>query len=284
MLTVLESIQLSTEYLEKKGIESPRTNAELLLADILGCKRLDLYLKFDRPVSEEEKVKYREYISRRGKFEPLQYILGFVEFYGLKFFVDKNVLIPRQETETLIDTILNQNKEEKGLRILDIGTGTGNLPVCLAKHLADSTITTIDVSDKALNIAKKNIELHNLTDRINLEKIDILKETIIAGNQYDIVVSNPPYVDEVQYNTLQKEITEFEPKSAVTDFSDGFSFYNRISEIHDSLLQQSGKVYFEIGAGQSEQVQNIMKNNNLDNVQVIKDYLDIDRVIYGVKK
>ncbi len=284
MLTVLESIKLSTEYLEKKGIESPRTNAELLLADVLECKRLDLYLKFDRPISEPERIKYREFIGRRGKFEPLQYILGYVEFFGMKIFVDKSVLIPRQETEILIETILEENQGRIGLKILDIGTGSGNIPVCLAKHLPESKIVSVDNSEEALTLAEKNINYHHYNDRIELRKLDILKEQIHDSWKYDIIVSNPPYVDELQYNSLQREITIHEPKQAITDYGDGYRFYHRITEIYESLLSDSGKIYFEVGVGQSENVQNIMKKNNIKDVTVVKDYLEIDRVIFGVKK
>ena len=134
MLTVLEAINLSTEYLTKKDIESPKLNAELLLAHILNCKRLDLYLSYDRPLDENETNKYRDFIKRRGKCEPLQYIIGSVEFYGLEFKVNPSVLIPRQETEILIETILETVSKENDLRILDIGTGSGIIAICLAKH------------------------------------------------------------------------------------------------------------------------------------------------------
>ncbi|HEY6436691.1 MAG TPA: HemK/PrmC family methyltransferase, partial [Ignavibacteriaceae bacterium] len=135
MITVIESIKLSTDFLAGKGIESPRTNAELLLADIINCKRLDLYLLFDRPLSEVELQHYREYIKRRSSFEPLQYILGKVEFYGLELNVNKSVLIPRPETEILIENIINQFSNEKNLKILDIGCGSGNISIALAVQL-----------------------------------------------------------------------------------------------------------------------------------------------------
>ncbi len=150
MLTVLESLELSSQFLEKKGIESARMNAELLLAHILECKRLDLYLRFNQPLNKIETDTYRDYITRRGNFEPYQYIVGDVEFYGLKFFVDKNVLIPRQETEILIDTIIEKYQKEEELKILDIGTGSGNIPISLAMNLPESKVISIDVSQDAI--------------------------------------------------------------------------------------------------------------------------------------
>ena len=132
MITVLESINLSSEYLKNKGIESPRINAELLLAHILNCKRLNLYLSFEKPLTEEELQKYRELLRRRSKFEPLQYIIGKVEFYGIDFKVNTSVLIPRQETEIIVETIIGQYDKHDILRILDIGTGSGNIAIALA--------------------------------------------------------------------------------------------------------------------------------------------------------
>lgn len=283
MLTVLESIQLSTEFLEKKGIESPRMNAELLLADILDCKRLDLYLRFDQPLKEDEKNKYREGIARRSKFEPLQYIIGNVEFYGLKFLVDPNVLIPRQETEILIETIIEQNKDRSGLKILDIGTGSGNIPISLAKHMPDAEIISIDISEEAIKIAKGNAEL-NEVENVNFIPKDIFDENIISEySGFDIIVSNPPYVGEDEFDSLQKEITMFEPKEAVTDFKNGFSFYERITNLGKELLNKNGKLYFELGIDQSERVKNIFEKEDYKNIEIKKDYLNIDRVISGEK-
>lgn len=283
MLTVLESIQLSTEYLEKKGIESARMNAELLLADILDCKRLDLYLRFDQPLKEIEVNKYREGIARRSKFEPLQYIIGNVEFYGLKFLVDPNVLIPRQETEILIETIIEQSKNRSGLKILDIGTGSGNIPVTLAKHFSDSEIISIDISEEAIKIAKGNAGL-NEVENVNFILKDIFDENIISEySGFDIIVSNPPYVGKDEFDSLQNEITMFEPKEAVTDFKNGFSFYERITNLGKELLNKNGKLYFELGIDQSEKVKNIFEKEDYKNIEIKKDYLNIDRVISGEK-
>ncbi len=176
MLTVLESIKLSTEYLEKKGVESPRINAELLLAHILKCKRLDLYLTFDRPLSEEEITLYRSFLKRRGEFEPLQYIVGSVEFFGLPFFVNSSVLIPRQETEILVEEIIERNKNNPSIKILDIGTGSGNIAISLAKNLPGSTVTASDISEDALKLAAKNSVLNGTDSQVKFIENDILQK------------------------------------------------------------------------------------------------------------
>ncbi|MFC2133741.1 peptide chain release factor N(5)-glutamine methyltransferase [Bacteroidota bacterium] len=285
MLKVLEAIQLSTDYLNKKGIESPRINAELLLADILNCSRLNLYLMFDRPLSEDQKTEYREMIARRGKFEPLQYILGYVEFYGLKFNVNPSVLIPRQETEILIETIIEEYNDLPDLKIFDIGTGSGNIPVCLAKNLQEVKITAVDISTDALAVAKENASLHDVNNNITFLEGDILNGNCCEDiGQFDLIVSNPPYVGEDQYKEVQKEILENEPAVAVTDYADGYKFYNTICESAPQFLKKNGKIFFEMGIGQSESVKSIMEKNGFHNIKIKKDYLDIDRVIYGELK
>ncbi len=285
MLTVLESINLSTEYLEKKGIESARTNAEMLLASILRCKRLDLYMSFNRPLSEREKSKYREFISRRGTFEPLQYIIGDVEFYGLTLKVNESVLIPRQETEILIEEIINSVNIKKKIEILDIGSGSGNIALALGKNLSNAKIIGIDISDDSIQLAKSNAELNNLNDNVNFFKLDIFDYDISkAKNKFDIIVSNPPYVSNDEYNTLQKEIIEYEPAVAVTDYSDGYKFYEYITKISRDLLTRGGTLFYEIGKGQAEKVISILERNGFSDIRVKKDYAEIERVISGINK
>jgi release factor glutamine methyltransferase len=282
MITVLESLKLSTTFLENKGIESARMNAELLLSHILKCKRLDLYLRFDEPLTQNDTNLYREFISRRGNFEPFQYIVGEVEFYGLKFVVDKNVLIPRQETEILIETVLENSTKTEELKILDIGTGSGNIPISLAINLPESKIISIDISSEAISIAEKNRELHDLKSRIGFMKSDILTNSLEKYfNTFDIIVSNPPYVDKKEFSTLQKEIINYEPEIAVTDNDDGYKFYKAISEKSRSLLKENGMLFFEIGHGQSEKIKNIMSDFGFKNITIKKDYSEIDRVIFG---
>jgi release factor glutamine methyltransferase len=284
MITILESINLSTQYLAQKGIDSPRANAELLLANILGCKRLDLYLSFDKPLGKEETDNYREFIRRRGNFEPLQYITGIVEFYGLELNVNSSVLIPRPETELLVENILNVLPEEKESTILDIGCGSGNIAIALAVNLASTKIICSDNSEDALTVAKGNADQYFVSTKIKFVKHNILMEDLNKFSQIDIVVSNPPYVSKENFQTLQKEIRDYEPRSAVTDESDGYTFFREISVKSFSKLKQGGKLFFEVAEGQSEGVKEIMGKNNFKNITVIKDYQNIDRVIFGEVK
>ncbi|MFH0734425.1 MAG: peptide chain release factor N(5)-glutamine methyltransferase [bacterium] len=281
MLKVLDAILLSTDYLKKKGIDEARLNSELMLADILGFKRLNLYLNYDKPLSEKETNLYREYLARRGKFEPVQYILGYTEFWNYKFFVDKSVLIPRPDTEILVETIINDYKTyQNTLSILDIGTGSGIIAICLAKNL-NCKVTAIDISLEALTVAQNNANFNNIDNNITFKQVDVLKSSATDFEKYDIIVSNPPYVSSIEFENLQKEITEFEPKIAVTDYDDGYIFYKKISKLGTELLNDNGKVYFEIAKDTDTNLETIMKENKYKNIKKVKDYANIYRVITG---
>ena len=284
MLTVLEVIKSSTEYLNSKGIESSRTNAELLLADVLHCKRLDLYLMYDKPLSESELNKYREYLKRRGSNEPLQYITGKVEFYGLDFTITPSVLIPRPETEILVESVINNIKTDNEIEILDIGCGCGNIGIAIAANLPNVKVTGIDISEEAIVIAQENTIRYNLQNRINYKCIDILNTSADRLLYYDIVLSNPPYVSKEDYTNLQKEIKYYEPEIAVTDVGDGFSFYTAITLLALSILNKSGKLFFELGQDQSGQVKKILEEHGFEEISIVQDYGHIDRVIFGHKK
>lgn len=284
MITVLEVIKLSTDYLQKKGVESPRANAEILLADILKCKRLDLYLSFDKPLAENEVQIYREAIRKRGLRMPLQYIIGNVEFYGLKLLVNENVLIPRPETELLVEKIINESDKSANLKILDIGVGSGNISLALLKNLPNSNVVAIDVSENALNVAEQNAGLNLVQDKIEFKMFDILIDDLNTLGKFDMIVSNPPYVSGTDFDNLEPELKIHEPRIALTDNSSGVSFYKRIIEIAEQILNKQGKVYFELGMGQSTQVQKFFEQSNFKNIEVTKDFSGIDRIICGELK
>lgn len=283
MLTVLQSLQLSTEYLNKKGIESARLNAELLLAEVLNCKRIDLYLKFDQPLKENEIDKYRELISRRGKFEPLQYIIGKADFFGLTFKVNRSVLIPRPETELMVEAIIERFKSSESLKVLDIGTGSGNISVTLAKFVEKSSVTSIDTSDEILALAQDNANQNEVISNISFLKSE-LQNYSTDGVPFDLIVSNPPYVSMADYSETQREIREFEPATAVTDFADGLTFYKLISSRLKDILKPGGSVYLEIGKGQAQDVAGILASSGVKSINFIKDYQQIERIVFGELK
>lgn len=281
MLTILNAIELSADYLDKKEVESARINSELLLAHILNCNRMELYIKFDQPLKEEEVNEYRELIKRRGNREPLQYIIGNVEFFGLEFFVNKNVLIPRSETELLVETIINKFKNKNSISILDIGTGSGNIAISLSKNLPGANIIGIDKSKKAIDVAKKNSVLIDNDFKLKFEAIDFIDFSNTNTCKFDLIVSNPPYISLKDYESLDAELKNYEPKEALTDFEDGYYFYKIICKNASKHLLPKGKLFFEIGFGQSKTIKQIMDVNGFINISIIKDYQNIDRVIFG---
>ncbi|MGE5456942.1 MAG: peptide chain release factor N(5)-glutamine methyltransferase [Methanococcaceae archaeon] len=281
-MTVLEGIKLTTEFFEKKGISEPRINAELLLAHILKCKKLDLYMAFDKPLKEDEVELYRKYLKRRAQAEPLQYIIGSVEFFGFPFVVNPSVLIPRQDTEILVETILEKFDKSNSLHFLDVGTGSGIIPIVLAKYFPHAQFYAIDISQEAITVAKENAALNNVSERVNFICMDAAYLETLDITTFDVIVSNPPYVPIEEYNKLQLEITGHEPKNAVTDNGDGLSFYKLISQKASQILGENGYLFFEIEKDKHQFVKEIMAEKNFEDITLKKDYSNIERVIYGV--
>jgi release factor glutamine methyltransferase len=283
MLTVLEALNGASDFLQNKGIKSARLNSELLLAHILNCKRLELYLSFDRPLQKSETDSYRELLKRRSTFEPLQYIISKVEFYGLEFEVNSSVLIPRPETELLVEAVIESVKKDERISILDIGSGSGNIAVALAKNIPSSKVIGLEISEKAVETSIRNAKLNGVENQVMFIQRNILNGIDVQRNEFDVVVSNPPYVSINDFENLDPELRLYEPKIALTDEGDGLSFYRKISVLSRSLLKINGKIFFEIGAGQSKEVESILIENNFANIVIKKDYSDIERIIIGEK-
>ena len=283
MLTVLEALNTASDYLSKKGINSARLNSELLLTHILNCKRLDLYLSFERPLQKNEIDNYRELLKRRSTFEPLQYIIGKVEFYGLEFEVNPSVLIPRPETELLVEAVIELLKKHQNPNILDIGSGSGNISIALAKNIPSCKIVGLDISEEAIETARRNARLNEVGEQLLFIKKNVLSEVEISENKFDAVVSNPPYISAEEFLNLDPELRLYEPRFALTDENDGLSFYRRISALSKSLLKNNGKIFFEVGAGQSEEVKRILLDDDYKSIVIKKDFSDIERIIIGEK-
>ncbi len=284
MITVLEAINLSTEYLQKKGVESPRLNAELLLAHILNSKRLNLYLMFDRPLNQNELNIYREYLSRRGKREPLQYIIGSTDFFNVHLKTDTRALIPRPETELLVETIINLYKEQEGLNFLDIGVGTGCISIALLKNLKNSKAVGVDLSEGALSLAKENLLLNEIDSQCSLLKFNALDDDYSKLGKFDFVVSNPPYVSKNDFDKLEPELKNYEPRIALTDEEDGMNFFKTIIKNSHQILKLKGKLFFEISPSIASQVKELFEENNFREINLVKDFSNHYRIIYGEKQ
>jgi len=278
-MIVLEAIQLSSDFLKRKSVESSRLNAEILLAEILGIKRLELYLKYDKPLTQSETDKYREFIVRRSKGEPLQYITGHTEFYGHDFLVNPTVLIPRNDTEILVEHAIDFiQKSEKKFTVLDIGTGSGNIAICISMHCPNVELYAIDISHGAIELAKKNAARNDLLGNICFIEGDI-KNYDFLDKKFDLIISNPPYISLNGFNELQREVHEYEPRIALTDESDGLKYFKVISKEAREILNNNGLLMFEVGYDQSESVKEILLENSFEEISVIKDYSKIDRVV-----
>lgn len=281
--TILALLKKATAFFEEKGIGEARRSAELLLAHVLQCDRLQLFLRFEQPLLETELEAFRALVRRRSRHEPLQYIIGQTEFYGLQFIVNPSVLIPRPETEHLVEAVIDFAKTFPSLvSILDIGTGSGCIAVTLAKHLASSTITCIDVSDDALRLAKTNGERNHVIDKLSFVKMDFLSDDAmkILNRRFHVIVSNPPYISKSEIDECQPEVRDYEPRIATTDAADGLTFYRRIASAASSLLDsKNGIIAVEIGFGQRTHVEEIFSRAGFNDVTTIRDYSGIERVI-----
>lgn len=272
----------SIQYLKKYNVENARLDAEYIFAHVLGVKRASLILNFNMEISEENKNLIRKYIVRRGKYrEPLQYILKEWEFYGRTFKVAEGVLIPRPDTEILAEQCIILMKDFENPKILDIGTGSGAISVTLAKELPNSEVLGLDISDEALKIAVENRELNGASN-LKFLKSDVFQH--VKEKNYDLIVSNPPYIPVEEYNELMPEVKQYEPRMALTDGGDGYYFYRKISEESMEYLKNGGYLAFEVGYNQGETVSQLMEKNGFRIEGRIADYAGIERVIIGRKE
>ena len=287
--TILEALHSTTEVFWKKDIDSPRIEAELLLGYILNLKRTELYLNSQKVLTPEEEETLQKLIKERLSGKPLQYILGEVEFYGLKFNIDSRALIPRPETEVLVTKVLEHFKKEKRetdiLKIVDIGTGSGNIAVALASNLKNSFVYATDISSDALSLSRENAERNQVEKRIEFLCGDLL--TPLWGRnmegKIDSIVSNPPYVQNEEKEILQKEVRDFEPEIAL--FTKG-GLYQRIIEQSVSFLRKGkGILVLETGYNQAGKVKKIIAEiSDFNSIEIIKDLAGIERVLFAIKR
>lgn len=285
-MTVLERLQRSTEYLKGSGISNPRTSSELLLAFVLGVKRLDLYLDYDRELTEIEEQRFGELCSRRYEYEPVQYIIGETECMSLPFYVDDKVLIPRPETELLIEQVIafcNRTETDITINILEIGVGSGNIAVSLAHYVPEAQIEAIDISRGAVEIAQKNAVRNNVETRINIKLRDVFELTGEDYSNYHVVIANPPYVEYDEKDILEREVIDYEPHSALFSEDDGLKFYRVITDQARHWLHPGGMLAFETAYNRGGDVVKIVKNGGFHNVNLTKDYAKYDRIVTGIK-
>ena len=278
----LDIFNKSVDYLKKNGVPSPLLDTEYIFSDVLKVSSNTLKYSMSREIKKEDKDKIREMLVLRAKKrKPLQYILGEWEFYGLPFKVSEGVLIPRADTEILVEQCIQLMREVEEPNILDIGSGSGAISIAIANELKSSSVTGIDINEKAIELANENKTLNKI-ENVNFIKSDLF-EKIDKDFKYDLIVSNPPYISKKEYETLMPEVKNYEPQNALTDLGDGLYFYREISKLAGEYLKDTGYLAYEIGYNQAKDVTKILQNNNFDILSVIKDYGGNDRVVIAKK-
>ena len=274
---IIDLIKWGEKYLKEKSIENSKIEIELFLQHLLKCKRIDLYLQFETIVKPESLAILRKWITRRINNEPIQYILGSSEFYGRSFIVNKNVLIPRPETEILIDISIEELKNVNSPLILDVGTGSGCIAITIALEIPSSTIIAIDIDERAISVAKNNIEKHGVKN-IEFVVTDIFHEKI--NKKVDMLISNPPYISKEEVSGLMRDVKDYEPLIALTDNNDGLMFYRKIAEIMPSILKENGKAIMEVGIkDHPDRVEEIFRERGFGEIKTRLDLNKDKRVI-----
>jgi release factor glutamine methyltransferase len=282
-VTVLEVIQRSTEFLTKKGVDSPRLQVELLLAKVLGMKRMQLYLNFDRPLTVPEADLLRELVKRRGLREPLQHILGSTSFCGYEIAVNRHVLIPRPETELLAERGWQFLAKAESPRALDFGTGSGCLAIALAAKCPSARVWALDISPEALAAARANAERNQVAERVSFMHGDgfgAIREALT----FDLIVSNPPYIPTDEIATLQPEVREHDPRLALDGGGDGLDFYRRLAAEAGRFLNSGGRLMVEFGDGQGAALRGLFEGAAWAVEDVLPDYSQRERILIASRR
>jgi release factor glutamine methyltransferase len=286
--TIQKLLNWVTDYLKTKGVDSPRLSAELLLSYVLDLKRIELYTQFNKVVEQEKLTQLHELVRRAGTHEPIAYLTGKKEFYSLEFEITKDCLIPRPETELLVERAIEFLRIHTGEQfICDLCTGCGCVAVAIARNFANCRIVATDISDVALEVAERNIIKHGLGNRVEILKGDLF-EPIIPGlgpAKFDLIVCNPPYVSEPEFEKLAQNIKDFEPKAALIAGQDGLDVIKRIVTDAGLFLKPASALMLEIGNEQGAAVHKLLEDSeNFNTITIEKDYSNLNRLAVAVAK
>lgn len=258
--TVRRVLDWTTGHLEQQQCETPRLDAEILLAHARGCKRIDLYTRFDEILTDEQRSRMRDLVRRRAQAEPVAYLVGHREFFSLDFLVTPDVFIPRPDTETLVMETLQRAKPIDAPRILELGTGSGCIPITIAVNHKRARLTTVDLSPPALNVARKNAERHQVTDRITFLEGDLFAP-LAEQDRFDLIVSNPPYITDAERETLQADVKLHEPHTALFSGPDGLDHVRRLIIDTPRFLKPGGSLLMEIDSKQASTVVQLLQSH-----------------------
>lgn len=287
--TIGKILKWTENFFAERGIESSRLDAEVLLAHVLNKERIYLYVHFDEPLQAGELASFRELVKKRAARIPVAYLTGEREFMGLKFKVSKDTLIPRPDTEILVQAAVDALTKIGGneIHFADIGTGSGAIALSILKFIPAATAETVDIAAGALKIAKENAVNLGVADRITFHNGDLLAPLTKGSNSYSAIISNPPYIPQKDIATLAPEVKNAEPLTALAGGEDGLDFYRRLTADAPQLLIAGGFIALEVGINQAAAVAALAKNNpliNADTVKIIKDYAGIERVVMAWRK
>ena len=282
-IIVTELLRRGVFRLKDAGIEDADISARLILQHLLNKTNSELQLSSGDKVTEENVRLFDELVEKRRDHVPVQYLIGEIEFYNVKLKIDNRALIPRPETEVLVEHLIELVKPLKSFAFLDVGTGSGNIAIALAANVDNINITAIDISQDSLDLAKFNAVKNRVADKIDFIRADCLHNEFWDNcGKYDIIVSNPPYVDDDEFESLQPEIKLYEPKIALMTGGDSFTFFKYISGQAKRILKPNGIICFEVGASQANRVAEIIKSDFVNiNITIIKDLTGIERVVIG---
>jgi release factor glutamine methyltransferase len=285
--TIQKLLNWVTEYLKNKAVDSPRLSAELLLSHVLGLKRIELYTQFNKVVEQDKLSELRGLVKRTAEHEPIAYLTGKREFYSLDFEITKDCLIPRPETELLVERAVEFLRTRDGNKyVCDLCTGCACVAVAIARNFANCRIVATDISDAALEVAARNISRHGLGGRIELLKGDLFEPIIPIGPaKFDLIVCNPPYVSQAQFEKLAKNVKDFEPRVALAAGADGLDIIKRIIADATQFLKPASALMLEIGNEQGPAVRNLLENTGrFATIAIEKDYQNLDRLAIAVTK
>jgi release factor glutamine methyltransferase len=288
--TVRRLLEWTTGFFTRKEVDAPRLSAELLLAHVLNYPRIKLYTDYERPLEEKDLTRFRELVQRAGEHEPIAYLTGRAHFFNLEFEVIPAVLIPRPDTETLVENVLQFCRTASGFeapRVLDLCTGSGCIAAAIAHHLKNATVLASDLSEAAVAVARRNVERLGLSGRVTVEQGDLFEplSRVPDPRPFDLIVANPPYIPTGQIEKLDRNVRDYEPVAALDGGIDGLVIHRRIAAEAPQRLVPGGRLYLEIQFDQTDAVKGILESREeLEDVRVLKDYGGNPRVVTARKK
>lgn len=288
--TVKRLLEWTASFLSRKNIDPPRLSAELLLSHVLGVQRIKLYTDYERVLEESQLAQFRDLVKRAGEDEPIAYLTGKAHFFNLQFNVTRDVLIPRPDTETLVENVLQLARRTAGFenpRVADICTGSGCIAAAIAKHLDHSTVVATDISPAAIEVAKKNLEELGLSSRVEVLQGDLLEPLAehVDQHPFDLIVSNPPYIATAKIDTLDRSVRDYEPHLALDGGEDGLRPHAKILKAALARLRSGGRIYLEIAFDQGAAALKLMESaDDFIEPRVLRDYGGNDRVLTAIRK